>query len=1022
MAIVRDTGLTSFPFVTSTTGAGAPPTTLPTSANVQTTSTSGLLVAIATYANYNGGDLGTGSISGGGLTWALVDEIHQSGNTHNVKVWTAPYTSAVNATITLTISSAGTGYALSLTIDALVGADSASIITAKSAAAGAMTLTLSPPAGAYTYIGCAWENDGVTTVTPINANTTEILDTKPFGVGAAVGTSTTTGASTVFGFTETDNFGVRLAFSIPETSGPTTYNSNNTDTSTVVDSNTRFYTGTNTFVSPHWSPIFRDRFSITDAATDRQTSVSATVAEEAMVVDAATYNTGATDTPTVVDSNTVVITQLVGVTDSTTVVVDSNTAGIAGAPVTYDDASSTTVSVSDSNTASVGTGTTVNAGAVSGHWTLAGSPYKVFGDINVPKGSSLTIDPGVEVQFQAAYIFYIYGGIQAVGTSGQRIKFTTLTSDRVVAEGGTKTVGTWVGWKGIRVRGDEGTIGTGSDPLTHGAGNFTLKFCDIDYVDKYNGGTAVHPWDTYLGAFYAHGFYWDDIVLEDIDIHHQRSDGVTLVPGSFEFGANEPHYYRIRIFGSDTKTGQNNGDGFDAMHFNHPLGSNVVGAHFHECAVYDTNNGNSSTPYVAYTWDAKIYLHNVTLGVGANGFGVGTNETDWFLTTQPNDLIARVSDNVDTSAVVDSNTAQIVGTSTSNNVDTSAVVDSNTVAVTWVSANTDTSTVVDSNTVINTWVSANTDTSAVVDSNTVANTWVSQNTDTSAVVDSNVVTLTWVSQNTDTSAVVDSNTIVNTWVSQNTDTSAVVDSNAVTLTWLSANTDTSAVVDSNTAGVGVISANTDTSTVVDSNAVVLTWLSTNTDTAAIVDANTAAAIHTSNNTDTSAIVDSSTWYPVIKLPDTLDPIDRFASTATVNINKMSVGVGQYVEYKVDGGAGGSFDLSTIITAAAAGQFRVLVNGVQVNIIDFNGDASTSNNTDTSAIVDSNAAAKTSPSANTNTSTVADSNTAAKTSAPAVADTASVTDLGEVLTFTPTFSASTPSSATAGDTLTLTVDP
>lgn len=41
--------------------------------------------------------------------------------------------------------------------------------------------------------------------------------------------------------------------------------------------------------------------------------------------------------------------------------------------------------------------TLVPAGAVSGSWTLAGSPYYVYGDIFVPSNQALTIDAGVQV-------------------------------------------------------------------------------------------------------------------------------------------------------------------------------------------------------------------------------------------------------------------------------------------------------------------------------------------------------------------------------------------------------------------------------------------------------------------------------------------------------------------------------------------------------------------------------------------------------------------------------------------------
>ena len=37
------------------------------------------------------------------------------------------------------------------------------------------------------------------------------------------------------------------------------------------------------------------------------------------------------------------------------------------------------------------------SGNQSGTWTLANSPYNIIGDVTVPAGDSLSIEPGVEV-------------------------------------------------------------------------------------------------------------------------------------------------------------------------------------------------------------------------------------------------------------------------------------------------------------------------------------------------------------------------------------------------------------------------------------------------------------------------------------------------------------------------------------------------------------------------------------------------------------------------------------------------
>ena len=68
--------------------------------------------------------------------------------------------------------------------------------------------------------------------------------------------------------------------------------------------------------------------------------------------------------------------------------------------------------------------TTVPGGYVSGTWTQANSPYQIFGDITLHNDSTLTIGPGVIVEFQGHYLFYVTGQLFAIGTANDNIIFT----------------------------------------------------------------------------------------------------------------------------------------------------------------------------------------------------------------------------------------------------------------------------------------------------------------------------------------------------------------------------------------------------------------------------------------------------------------------------------------------------------------------------------------------------------------------------------------------------------------------
>ncbi len=77
-------------------------------------------------------------------------------------------------------------------------------------------------------------------------------------------------------------------------------------------------------------------------------------------------------------------------------------------------------------------------------WTAANSAYHVTGAITVPTASTLTIEPGVDVVFDADVQFVIQGALHAVGTETDSIRFIK---------------GTAAEWGGIRISGgDSSTI------------------------------------------------------------------------------------------------------------------------------------------------------------------------------------------------------------------------------------------------------------------------------------------------------------------------------------------------------------------------------------------------------------------------------------------------------------------------------------------------------------------------------------------------------------------------------------
>jgi S-formylglutathione hydrolase len=108
--------------------------------------------------------------------------------------------------------------------------------------------------------------------------------------------------------------------------------------------------------------------------------------------------------------------------------------------------------------------TEIPAGKVSGTWTLEGSPYHINGEITVPNGKTLTIEPGVDVVFTGHYKFNVQGRILAIGTEQDSIIFTADNHS--------------AGWHGIKLN---------ETPESNDSTIF--KFCLFEY-GKANTGTG----------------------------------------------------------------------------------------------------------------------------------------------------------------------------------------------------------------------------------------------------------------------------------------------------------------------------------------------------------------------------------------------------------------------------------------------------------------------------------------------------------------------------------------------------
>ncbi len=76
-------------------------------------------------------------------------------------------------------------------------------------------------------------------------------------------------------------------------------------------------------------------------------------------------------------------------------------------------------------------------------WSLANSPYLVTGDVTVNPGITLTIEPGVVVKFHASKNLIINGALNAIGTTENRIIFTSIKDDNVAGDSNYDGTATW---------------------------------------------------------------------------------------------------------------------------------------------------------------------------------------------------------------------------------------------------------------------------------------------------------------------------------------------------------------------------------------------------------------------------------------------------------------------------------------------------------------------------------------------------------------------------------------------------
>ncbi len=70
-------------------------------------------------------------------------------------------------------------------------------------------------------------------------------------------------------------------------------------------------------------------------------------------------------------------------------------------------------------------------------WHIAGSPYVIANDVIIDAGSTLTLDPGVEVRFDGNFALIVNGSFYAIGNEDSPITFTSSEPNPVPGDWNT---------------------------------------------------------------------------------------------------------------------------------------------------------------------------------------------------------------------------------------------------------------------------------------------------------------------------------------------------------------------------------------------------------------------------------------------------------------------------------------------------------------------------------------------------------------------------------------------------------
>lgn len=255
-------------------------------------------------------------------------------------------------------------------------------------------------------------------------------------------------------------------------------------------------------------------------------------------------------------------------------------------------------------------------------WTAGDSPYKVVGNITVKEGATLTVAPGVRVEFDGFYHLMIYGELKVLGTLDNKVVFTSGRE--------TPAPGNWSG-----VIFEDPSIDAVLDKDGKYISGSIIANAEFSYGTRPIHVTYSSP---YIFANYLHhhngsaiSLYYSGAVVRNNQISDNSGKGIYLYDYYYYYPLHEPPQI---VANSIT----NNSD------------SGVYLSHAYQVRIEDNyiadNRGYQGAGIRVYSSDGTEILNNIIVGNEAYSRGGGIQADYSALTIESN----TIKDNVCTSA------------------------------------------------------------------------------------------------------------------------------------------------------------------------------------------------------------------------------------------------------------------------------------------------------------------------------------------------------------------------------------